>query len=59
MGMAGGGEIADKIGYSEFFIIFKVGFPRKDLSVSGNPTGWKICVKELLNRCRLLFPLPE
>jgi hypothetical protein len=32
---------------------------RKDLSVSGNPTGWKICVKELLNRCRLLFPLPE
>jgi hypothetical protein len=32
MGMGGGGEIADKIGYSEFFIIFKVGFPRKDLS---------------------------
>jgi hypothetical protein len=21
---------------------------RKDLSVSGNPTGWKICEKELL-----------
>jgi hypothetical protein len=48
----GGGDIADKIGYSEFFIIFKVGFPRKDLSVSGNPTGWKICVKEL-------FPSPR
>jgi hypothetical protein len=26
-GGGGGGEIADKIGYSEFFIIFKVGFP--------------------------------
>ncbi len=36
-----------------------VAVARKDLSVSGNPTGWKICVKELLNSCRLLFPLPE
>jgi hypothetical protein len=35
------------------------GVLRKDLSVSGNPTGWKIGVKELLKRCRLLFPLPE
>ncbi len=27
MERGGGGEIADKIGYSEFFIIFKLGFP--------------------------------
>jgi hypothetical protein len=45
--------------YVHYTVYTFIPYIRKDLSVSGNPIGWKICVKELLYRSRLFFSPPR